>query len=122
MDHISQACDNFDLTISKQNTHTKTKVAHEKPYSEPTITVNGHKPQAVDKFNYLGITLCRAVHIDAEVVARTATAIVAFGRLCTNVCERNGIRHDTMLKIYKTVVLSAVLYACETRTVYQSNT
>ena len=49
VDRMSQACDNFDLTIS-----TKTEVVrqpvHRKPYSEPTITVNGQKLQVVDKF------------------------------------------------------------------------
>ena len=101
----------------------KTEVVHQpapgKPYSEPTITVNGQKLQVVDKFTYLGLTLSRAVYIDDEVTARTAKASVAFGRLRTNVWERNGIRLDTKLKVYKAVVLPTLLYACETWTVYQ---
>ena len=56
-------------------------------------------------FTYLGSTLSRAVHIDDEITARTAKASVAFGRLRTNVWERNGIRLDTKLKVYKAVVL-----------------
>ena len=59
------------------------------------------------------------VHIDDEVTARTAKASVAFGRLRTNVWERNGIRLDTKLKVYKAVVLPTLLYACETWAVYQ---
>ena len=81
--------------------------------------MNGQKLQVVDKFTYLGSTLSRAVHIDDEVTARTAKASVAFGRLRTNVWERNGIRLDTKLKVYKAVVLPTLLYACETWTVYQ---
>ena len=81
--------------------------------------MNGQKLQVVDKFNYLGSTLSRAVHIDDEVTARTAKASVAFGRLRTNVWERNGIRLDTKLKGYKAVVLPTLLYTCETWTVYQ---
>ena len=50
---------------------------------------------------------------------RTAKASIAFGRLRTNVWERNGIRLDTKLKVYKAVVLPTLLYACETWTVYQ---
>ena len=42
---------------------------------------------------------------DDEITARTANASVAFGRLCTNVWERNGIRLDPKLKVYKAVVL-----------------
>ena len=59
------------------------------------------------------------MHIDDEVTARTAKASVAFGRLRTNVWERNGIRLNTKLKVYKAVVLPTLLYACETWTVYQ---
>ena len=59
------------------------------------------------------------MHIDDEVTARTAKASVAFGRLRTNVWERNGIRLDTKLKVYKAVVLPFFIYACETWTVYQ---
>ena len=78
---------------------------------------DSQKLQVVDKFIYLGSTLSRAVHIDDEVTARTGKTSVAFGRLRTNVLERNGIRLDTKLKVYKAVVLSTLLYACETWTV-----
>ena len=82
--------------------------------------MNRQKLQVVDKFTYLGgSTLSRAVHIDDEVTARTAKASVAFGRLHTNVWERNGIRLDTKLKVCKAVELPTLLYACETWTVYQ---
>ena len=83
------------------------------------ITVNGQKLKVVDKFTYLGSTLSRAVHIDDEITARIAKASVAFGRLRANVWERNGIKLDTKLKVYKAVVLPSLLYACETWTVYQ---
>ena len=119
MDQVSQSCDNYDLTISTK----KTEVVHQpvpgKPYNEPTITVNGQKLKVVDKFTYLGSTLSRAVHIDDEITARIAKASVAFGRLRANVWERNGIKLDTKLKVYKAVVLPTLLYACETWTVYQ---
>ena len=116
---VKQGCDNFQLTISTKKTEVVHQPAPGKPYSEPTITVNGQKLQVVDKFTYLGSALSRAVHIDDEVTARTSKASVAFGRLRTNVWERNGIRLDTKLKVYKAVVLPTLLYACETWTVYQ---
>ena len=59
------------------------------------------------------------MHIDDEVTARIAKASVAFGRLRANVWERNGIKLNNKLKVYKAVVLSTLLYACETCTVYQ---
>ena len=78
VDHMSKACGNFQLTISIKKTEVVHHSAPGKPYSEPTITVNGQK--VVDKFTYLGSTLSRAVHIDDEVTARTAKASVAFGK------------------------------------------
>ena len=85
VDRMSKACDNFQLTISTKKTEVVHQPAPGKPYSEPTITVNGQNFQVVDKFIYLGSTLFRAVHIDDEVTARTAKASVVFGRLRTNV-------------------------------------
>ena len=119
MDQVSQSCDNYDLTISTKRTEVVQQPAPGKQYNEPTITVNGQKLKVVDKFTYLGSTLSRAVHNDDEATARIAKASVAFRRLRANVWERNGIKVDTKLKVYKAVVLTTLLYACETWTVYQ---
>ncbi|XP_037783545.1 uncharacterized protein LOC119579712 [Penaeus monodon] len=88
MDCFSRACDNFGLIINTKN--------------EPTP---GH-------------TLSRAVNIDAEVINRIAKASSAFGRLRENVWERRGLSLSTKLKVYRAVVLTTLLYACETWTVY----
>ena len=89
VDRMSKACYSFQLTIST----IKSEIVHQpspgKPYSEPTITVNGQNLQVVDKFICYGNPLSRAVHIDDAVTVRTAKASVAFGRPRTNVCERN---------------------------------
>ena len=100
VDCMSKACDNFQLIISTKKTEVVHQPAPGKLYSEPTITVNGQKLQVVDKFTYLGSTLSRAAHIDDEVTARTAKASVAFGRLRTNVWERNGIRLEKSPRIH----------------------
>ena len=113
MDQVSQSCDNYDLTISTK----KTEVVHQpvpgKPYIEQTITVNGQKLKAVDKFTYLGSTLSRAVHTDDEVTASIAKASVTFGRLRANVWERSGIKLDTKLKVYKAVDLDSIPTPCK---------
>ena len=74
MDQKSQASDNYDLTISTKQTEVGHvhQPASGKQYSQPTITVNGHKLQIVDNFPYLS----RAVQIDDEVAGRTAKASV----------------------------------------------
>ena len=75
----------FNSKLAQKKTEEVYQPAPGKPFSEPTITVNGQKLQVVDKFTYLGITPSRAVHIDDEVTARAAKTSVAFGRLRTNV-------------------------------------
>ena len=86
---------------------------------QPTITVKGQWLQVEDKFTYLGSILSRVVHIYDEVSARIANASAAFGRLRGSIWDRSGIRLDTKLKVYRSVVLSTLLYACEIWTVYQ---
>ena len=119
VDQVSDSCDTYDLIISIKKTEVVYQPAPGKPYKEPTITVECRRLQVVDKFTYLGSTLSRVVHIDDEVNARIAKASVAFGRLRGSIWDRSGIRLDTKLKVYRSIVLSTPLYACETWTVYQ---
>ena len=115
MDQVSQSCDIYDPTIS-----TKSQRSYTNQHLENrTMNPPSPKLKIVDKFIYLGSTLSRAVHIDDEVTARIAKASVAFGRLCANVWERNGIKFDTKLRVYKAVGLPTLLCAFETWTVYQ---
>ena len=119
MDQVSQSCDNYDFTVSRKKTEVVHQPAPGKPYNKPNVSLNGQKLKVVDKFTYLGSTLSRAVHIDDKGTARIAKASVDFGRLSANVWERNGIKLETNLKVYKALVLPSILYACETWTVYQ---
>ena len=59
------------------------------------------------------------MHINDEVSARIAKASAAFSRLRGSIWDRSGIRLDTKLKVYRSVVLPTLLYACKTWTVYQ---
>ena len=118
-DTFSAACDNFGLTISTKKTEVMLQPAPGKLYVEPNITIKGQRLNAVDKFTYLGSTLSRNVVIDDEVNTRLAKASAAFGRLHTNVWDRRGIQTMTKIKVYKAVVLTTLLYGCESWTVYQ---
>lgn len=116
---FSDACDNFGLTISTKKTEVMHQPAPGKRYVEPNIFINGQRLNVVDKFTYLGSTLSRNVVIDDEVNARLAKASAAFGRLYSKVWNRRGITTETKIKVYRAVVLTALLYGCETWTIYQ---
>ena len=119
VDQVSDSYDSYDLTISIKKTEVIYQPAPGKPYKEPTITMKYPRLQVVDKFTYLGSALSRVVHIDDEVNARIAKASAAFGRQHGSIWDRSGIRLDTKLKVYRSMVLPTLLYACETWTVYQ---
>ena len=119
VDQVFDSCDSYDLTISIKKTEVVHQPAPGKPHKAPTITMKGQRLQVVDKFTYLGSTLSRVEHIDDEVNARIANASAAFGRLRGSIWDRSGIRLDTKLKVYRSVLLPTLLYACETWTVYQ---
>ena len=119
VDKFALACECFGLTISIKKTEVLHQPAPGNTYVEPNILINGQKLNAVDKFTYLGSTLSRQVTIDDEVSARLSKASAAFGRLRKNVWDRQGITRPTKIKVYRAVVLTSLLYACESWTVYQ---
>ena len=65
--------------------------------------------------------MSRVVHIDDEVNVMNAEASAAFGRLRGSIWDRSRIRLDTKLKVYRSVVLPTLLYACQICTVYLSH-
>ena len=119
MDQVSDSYDSYDLTISTKTTEVVYQPAPKKPHKEPTITGKDQRLQVADKFLYLGSTLSRVVHIDDDINARIAKASAAFGRLRGSIWNQSGIRLDTKLNVYRSVVLPTLLYACENWTIYQ---
>ena len=103
--------------------YKKTEVLHQpaprKPSKEPRIFAKGQQLKVVEHFTYLGSTLSQAANIDMEINNRISKASSAFGRLQRNVWERKGLSITTMIKIYCAVVLTTLLYARETWTVYK---
>ena len=73
----------------------------------------------VSKFIYLGSVVSDDGQVSHEIEARIRKASVAFGRLNDRVWSNHGIRLETKLSVYKAVVLSTLLYGCETWTCYR---
>ena len=111
---VSNSCDIYDLTVGIKKTEEVYQPAPGNRYKELTITVKGQRLQVIDKLTYLGSTLSRVMHFDGKVNARIAKASAAFGRLVGGIWDRIKIRLGTKLKVYRSVVLSTLLYACET--------
>ena len=119
LDRFSTACDNFGLTISRKKTEVMFQPAPGKPYLKPHITVKDTVLNDVEKFTYLGSTVSRHANIDEEVTCRIAKASSVFGRLQSNVWDRRGISLTTKVKVYQAIVITTLLYAGESWTIYK---
>ena len=118
VNNFSIACDNFRFTISTKKTEVMHQPAPRKMYHEPHIFVNDESLKATDWFTCMGSTLSREAIIDVEVNNILSKDNSAFGRLRKKVWDRRGISQETKLKVYVTVVLTILLYACESWNVY----
>ena len=56
---------------------------------------------------------------ECVLMAKTAKAIVAFGRICANVYKQNETKVDTKLKVY--MAQSTLLYSCVAWLLYQQH-
>ena len=57
--------------------------------------------------------------LDKEISARIRKATCSFGRLHGRVWNERGIKTSTKVKVYQAVVLTALLYSCETWVLYR---
>ena len=118
VNHFSRACDNFDFTISTNKTEVMHQPEPRKMYQKPHIFVKDEPLKATDSFTYLGSILSREANIDVEVNNSLSKASSALGRLQKKVWDRRAISQDIKIKVYMTVVLTVLLYACESWTVH----
>ena len=70
-------------------------------------------------FPYLGSILSSDGTIDEEILNRLHLAHAAYGRLTQRVFANRNLRAPTKLAVYRAVVVSTLLYACETCTTYR---
>ena len=83
-----------------------------------TVLINHTHLNPVTKFCYLGSIMSSAASLDMEVESRIRIASFSFGQLKDCVWSQN-IRLVTKCKVYRAVVISALLYGCETWCPYQ---
>ena len=129
LSHIQQALDSFAGAAKKiglQINTDKTEVMYQPAPRNlaplaPQITVNGDVLKVVPYFKYLGSTLSKDNRADKEITCRVQSACASFGKLDKRLWSRNGIRLSTKCKVYKAVVLPALLYSAETYTLYREH-
>jgi len=117
--HLSSAAKSFGLTISLKKTEVLCQPAPNTMLLEPSIFIDGAKLNNVDSFTYLGSTVTSSCSMDKEVSTRIAKASASFGRLWSRLWSVSGIKVETKLSVYRAVVITTLLYGCETWTLYR---
>ena len=115
-DHIQRKSEILD-TISRSTgliiNSAKTKVIRMNNTNEHTITINGTDIEEVDTFIYLGATVSKEGGTDREKRRRLGHARVAYNKL-RKIWSSSQFSRKTKLKIFKSNVISVLLYGSET--------
>ena len=114
LDRFSDASKQFGLTISLG----KTEVLFQRT-PKPAIFIDDVKLKVVDSFKYLGSMISNDGSLDKVIAFRICKVRKALGRMRNRLLNHHNVTLDTKLKVYRAVVLSSLLYGCETWTVYR---
>ena len=110
---LEKASQKLGMEISAE----KSKILVTSTSDNPTtaIVLNGEVLEEVQSFKYLGAIIAKDGCSDTEIKARLGAATAAMSRLKT-IWKSNNIHLTTKMKLYKTLVLSILLYGCESWT------
>ncbi|KAL9972125.1 hypothetical protein ACROYT_G018376 [Oculina patagonica] len=90
----------------------KCKVLRVNAKNNEAITVNGLALEDVEKFIYLGATVCKQRGGEEDIKARLGKARGAFVKL-NRVWDSSSVSRKTKIRLYKTMVKPVLMYGCE---------
>ena len=92
---------------------SKTQVMRINPTSNAPVTLNGKDLEEVDSFIYLGATVSKSGGAADDMKRRLGLARIAFNKL-SKIWKDSHIGRKTKLKIFRSNVVSVLLYGSET--------
>ena len=111
-DRLSNSAREYGMEISSE----KSKVmVNSGDNATAQISMNGQQLEEVMAFKYLGATLTKDGRSSAEIKIRLAIAIASMVKL-NKIWSSKDVSFSTKIKLYKTLVLSTLLYGCESWT------
>ena len=85
----------------------------------PTFSISGNQLKNSEYLTYLGSSLSFTGDLTIEIQRRINLASSAFGRLSKRVLGNQNLTIHTKIAVYDAVVITTILYGCETRVPYR---
>ena len=98
---------------------TKTEILSTSSPDAPTFSICGNQLKNSENFTYLGSNLLFSGDLTNEIQRRINLASSAFGRLSKRVLGNQNLTIHTKIVVYNAVVISTILYGCETCVPYR---
>ena len=122
VDCFARAASHFSLKINIKKTeclYQPVKLIRPPPVPVD-IMINNQALVKCTDFRYLGSTVSSNARIDKEICYRIGNASAAFGKLQDRLWKNRHVSVRVKCKVYRAVVLTALLYGAETWTVYRA--
>ena len=100
---------------------TKTEILSTSSPDAPTFSINGNQLKNPENLTYLVSNLSFSGDLTNDIQRRIDLASSAFGRLSKRVFGNQDLTIHTKIVVYNTVVISTILYGCETWISYRRN-
>ena len=98
---------------------SKTEILSTSSPDAPTFSINGNQLKNSENFTYLGSNLSFSGDLTNEIQIRINLASSAFGHLSRRVFGKKNLMIHTKIVVYNAVVISTILYGCETWVPYR---
>ena len=98
---------------------TKTEILSTSSSNAPTFSINGNQLKNSENFAYWGSNLSFSGDLTNEIQRRINVASSSFGRLSKRMFGNQNLTIHTKIVAYDAVVISTILYGCETWVPYR---
>ena len=120
LSRFSSAVSKFGLTISLKKTEVVfQRSSKSRNTPDPEIKIGDTTLAIKEDFVYLGNSLANDTTLDTEITRRIQKASKAFGMLWTRLWSSEDISTGTKIAVYRAVVLSTLLYGCQSWNIYR---
>ena len=97
----------------------KTEILSASSPDAPTFSISGNQLKNSENFTYLGSNLSFSGDLTNEIQRCISLASSAFSHLSKHVFGSQNITNHTKIAVYDAVVISTILYDCETWVPYR---